>query len=177
MTTPPLAASLMIDALTEFARVVDALPAPGRGGAIGRLNPGLTTLLHITLQTSYIDQFASGDPVDLWVVEHAAAETPPPFSDAIEAFRRVHSSFASTFEGLTDDDLQRVPLPAPLEGLPTFLVGLTLEYMVARTAAHTFAHAGELAALASLVGTADLGLPGAMAATLAASERSTGASA
>ena len=170
MSAPPLATHLMLDALTEFARVVDALPAPGRGGAIGRLNPGVATLLHITLHVSYLDQFATGAPADPWVVEHEAAGTPPSFDEALEAFRRVHRSGATTLERLTAEDLRGVPLPEPLDGLSPFLVGLTLEYMTARTAAHTFAHAGELAALASLVRTPDLGLPGAMAATLAATE-------
>ncbi len=40
------------------------------------------------------------------------------------------------------------------------------------TAAHLFAHAGELATIGSLVGAPDLALPGALAHTMAATPRS-----
>ena len=162
----PVAASLMLDALTEFRRAADALPAPGRGGAIGRLNPGSVTLLHITQHSSYLAMFATGAPLDSWVTEQLADPgAPPPFGDARAALDRVAAALSPFLESATSEELARVAIPEPIEGLPDHLVGATLEYLVARTAAHTFVHAGELSALASLVGAPDLGLPGDMAAT------------
>ena len=43
---------------------------------------------------------------------------------------------------------------------PTFGVEQTAGDLLARSVAHLFAHAGELSAIASLVGAPDLGLPG-----------------
>lgn len=162
---PPLAARLMLDALTEFRRVMDALPARGRGGAIGRLNPGSTTVLHVTRDTAYLGMFATGTAVDPWVLEQLAREDAPPFPDAEAAFDGARGGLAPFLEAATNEDLARIAIPEPMEGLPAHLVGVPLEYLVARTAAHVFVHAGEMSALASLVGAPDLGLPGAMAAT------------
>ena len=162
----PLAASMLLDALTEFARAVDALPAPGRGGAIGRLNPGVITLLHVTRGTDRLRSFAIGGATDPWLAEQLAHEgKPPPFDDALEAFRRARAQLATFLESATGADMARIPIPKPIEGTPANLVGTSVEYLTARTAAHVFVHAGELSALASLVGAPDLGLPGAMAAT------------
>jgi len=155
----------MLDALTEFARVVGALPAPGRGGAIGRLNPGSTTLLHVTRDTTYLVNFATGAPPDQWVIEQLETDQAPRFDDALDAFVRGRTMLTPFLETAAAEDLARVAIPEPVEGLPTHLVGVPLEYLLARTAAHIFAHAGEMSALASLVGASDLGLPGEMAAT------------
>lgn len=164
-TQQPLAAGLLLDALTEFRRAVDALPAPGRGGAIGRLNAGSVTLLHVTRDASYLGMLAKHEDVDPWVTEQLTRVEPPPFDDALAAFERASSRLASFLETATAEELMRVAVPEPVDGLPAHLVGATLEYLVARTAAHVFVHAGEMSALASLVGAPDLGLPGAMAAT------------
>ncbi len=162
----PLAARLLLDALVEFTRAIDALPAPGRGGAIGRLNPGAVTLLHITRGIDNLRSVAVGADRDPWLTDQLAREAgPPPFDEALEAYHRARSPLASFLEQATAEELAAVPVPEPVDGMPAFLVGATLEYQVARTAAHVFAHAGELSALASLVGAPDLGLPGAMAAT------------
>lgn len=162
----PLAASLLLDALSEFARVVDALPAPGRGGAIGRLNAGAVTLLHVTRDTDYVRSFAVGGEIDRWLIEQLGSDArPPPFDEGLAAFERARSQLGAFLEAATADDLARIAVPEPIEGLPAHLVGTTLEYVIARTASHIFVHAGEMSALASLVGAPDLGLPGAMAAT------------
>lgn len=167
MTTPrPLATRLMLDALTEFRRAVDALPAPGRGGAIGRLNAGSVTVLHVTLHTTYLGTFATGDAPDPWVLEQAANEAPTlRFDEVVSAFERAAARLTPVLASVSPEDLSRVAIPEPMEGLPAHLVGSTLGYLIARTAAHVFVHAGELSALASLVGAPDLGLPGNMAAT------------
>lgn len=162
----PLAARLMLDALTEFRRATDALPAPGRGGAIGRLNAGSITVLHVTLHLTYLRTLATGEALDPWVLQHATEdESPPRFEDALAAFERASTGVTPFLESASSEDLARVAVPEPIDGLPSHLVGSTLEYLIARTAAHIFVHAGELSALASLVGAPDLGLPGAMAAT------------
>lgn len=156
----------MLDALTEFARVVEALPSPGRGGAIGRLNPGGATVFHVTRDTAFMVSFASGSAVDPWVLERLAPDAvPPSFPDARAAFDRARAALLPLLQNATAEEFARVPIPEPLPGLPTHLAGTTLEYLIARTAAHIFVHAGELSALASLVGAPDLGLPGNMAAT------------
>ena len=162
---PPLASRLLLDALTEFTRVIKALPTPGRGGAIGRLNPGASTVLHVARDTTYLGSIAGRSEVDPWVLEQLAGDTPPSFDDACAAYDRARSQLASFFDTVTSEDLARVPIPEPVEGLPAHLAGATLEYLLTRTAAHILVHAGEMSALASLVGAPDLGLPGAMAAT------------
>ena len=162
----PLAAGLLLDALSEFARVIDALPAPGRGGAIGRLNPGAVTLLHITRGADNLRRFAVGGERDPWLTDQLASDAGPPrFDEAFAAYHRARAPLASFLEQATAEELAAAPVPEPIDGLPRHLVGETLEYLVARTAAHVLVHAGELSALASLVGAPDLGLPGAMAAT------------
>lgn len=162
----PLAANLLLDALSEFERVIEALPAPGRGGAIGRLNAGVTTLLHVAEHADRLRSVTTGGDLDPWLVEHlGSGTTRPAFNDALEAYRRVQAGLTTFLESATAEGLADVPIPEPIEGLPAHLAGTTAEYLVARTAAHVFAHAGELAALASLVGAPDLGLPGAMTAT------------
>ena len=158
-------ALLAIDALTEFERVVDAVPAPGRGGAIGRLNPAWWTVLHVTRQADFVQSFATGGERDAWLVEHGDDETAPPFDDVRAALARTRERLAAFCASATDEDLARVPLTEPVEGVPRHLVGVPLQQLLARTTAHLFAHAGEMSALASLVGAPDLGLPGVMAAS------------
>jgi hypothetical protein len=162
----PLAANLLLDALSEFERVIEALPGPGRGGAIGRLNAGVATLLHIAEHADRLRSVTTGDDLDPWIVERLDRDAAPPaFNDVLEAYRRVQEGLTTLLESATAEELARVSIPKPIEGLPAHLTGATAEYLVARTAAHVFVHAGELAALASLVGAPDLGLPGAMTAT------------
>lgn len=158
-------ALLAIDALTEFERVVDAIPAPGRGGPIGRLNPGWWTVLHVTFQADFLQSFATGGERDPWVVEHAGAKERLPFDDVRAALARTRERLVEFYSTATDEDLKRVPVPEPVEGLPAVVVGEELRELVARMIAHAFAHAGELSALASLMGAPDLGLPGRMRAT------------
>ena len=158
-------ALLAIDALTEFERVVDAIPAPGRGGPIGRLNPGWWTVLHVTRQADFLQSFATGRERDPWVVEHADDTERLPFDDVRAALARTRERLAAFLETATDEDLARVPLTEPVEGVPPHLLSVPLQQLLARTTGHLFAHAGELSALASLMGAPDLGLPGEMAAS------------
>jgi hypothetical protein len=158
-------ALLAIDSLTEFERVVDSLPAPGRGGAIGRLNPAWVTVLHVTRQADFLQSFATGGVRDPWVVEHADDEVAPPFDDMRAALARTRERLAGFCATATTEDLERIPLTESVEGLPPHLAGVPLQQLLARTTAHLFTHAGELSALASLVGAPDLSLPGVMAAS------------
>jgi hypothetical protein len=147
---------LAIDALTEFERVVDAVPAPGRGGAIGRLNPAWWTVLHVVRQADFVQSFATGEALDPWIVEHADDKTAPPFDDVRTALARTRKRLTGFCATATEEDLER--LTEQVKGVP-------LQQLLARTTAHLFAHAGELSALASLVGAPDLGLPGVMPAS------------
>jgi len=156
-------ALLAIDALTEFERVVDAVPAPGRGGAIGRLNPAWWTVLHVIRQADFVQSFATGGKRDPWLVERGDDETAPPFDEVRAALARTRERLAGFCATASDEDLER--LTEQVEGVPQHLVGVPLQQLLARTTAHLFAHAGELSALASLVGAPDLGLPGVMAAS------------
>ena len=158
-------ALLAIDALTEFERVVDALPAPARGGPIGRLNPAWWTVIHVTRQADFLQSFATGGERDAWVVEHAEDQTAPPFDDVRAALARTRERLVAFCASASDEDLARVPLTEPVEGFPRLAVGEQLRELVARTTAHVFVHAGELSALASLMGAPDLQLPGLMPAT------------
>ncbi len=158
-------ALLAIDALTEFERVVDAIPAPGRGGPIGRLNPGWWTVLHVTFQADFVQAFATGGERDPWVVEHAGSEERLPFDDVQAALARTRERLVAFCSTATDEDLERVPVPEAVDGMPAVVVGASLQQMIARTTGHLFSHAGELSALASLMGAPDLGLPGEMPAS------------
>jgi hypothetical protein len=156
-------ALLAIDALTEFERVVDAVPAPGRGGAIGRLNPAWWTVLHVILQADFVQSLATGGKRDPWLVQHANDETAPPFDEVRAALGRTRERLAVFSATASDEDLERIT--EQVEGVPQYLIGVPLQQLLARTTAHLFAHAGELSTLASLVGAPDLGLPGVMAAS------------
>jgi hypothetical protein len=149
-------ALLAIDALTEFERVVDAVPAPGRGGAIGRLNPVWWTVLHVIRQADFMHSLATGEALDPWLVEHVDDERAPPFDDVRTALTRTRERLSRFCATATDEELERLSEQG---------AGVPLQQLLARTTAHLFAHAGELSTLASLVGAPDLGLPGVMRAS------------
>ena len=166
MPKRPLAANMLIDALTEFSRVTDALPAPGRGGAIGRLNPGIVTLLHITHNVENLLSVVTDEEIDPWFKEQLANDKIPSFEDAIKIFECVSAKMITYLKTTTTADMKRVSVPLEIqESAKLHLADTKIEYQVAQAAAQLFVHMGELSALASLVGAPDLGLPGAMIAT------------
>jgi hypothetical protein len=156
-----LSARLMLDAMAEFDRVVAALPAPGRGGPIGRLNAGAYTLMHVAFTADYLLRFTTRSELDPFIQANAGPGAdpakPPPFAEALTALDAVNARLRAYLEGVDAAENARQP-----EGLPGFYGGATVEYIIASAAAHTLVHAGELATLASLVGAPDLRLPGAM---------------
>jgi hypothetical protein len=157
MAKPLLIVRLLLDARDEFRRVAEAVPNPGRGGAIGRLNPGSFIVAHIASQDDRVwnvgAQGLKGDP---WMRDanagHGAPRSTPDYAEALAALDRAFARSTTFLEGLDEAELER-PLSS---GVP----GRTVGAQLARSIGHTWAHAGELSALASLVGAADLGLPG-----------------
>lgn len=159
--TPLLVVRLLLDAREEFLRVAEAVPNPGRGGAIGRLNPGSFIVAHIASQDDRVwNVAAQGFDADAWLVEanagHGAPRSAPDYAQALAALRRTFARSTPFLERLTHEDLERAVASASGSTPP----GRTIAAQLARSIGHTWAHAGELSALASLVGAPDLGLPG-----------------
>jgi hypothetical protein len=157
MPTPLLIVRLLLDAREEFRRVSEAVPNPGRGGAIGRLNAGSFIVAHIASQDDRVwNAGAQGLAGDAWLSDanagHGAPRSTPDYVEALAALDRTFARSAPFLEALTETELDQ-PLSSDVPGR-------TIGAQLARSIGHTWAHAGELSALASLVGAPDLGLPG-----------------
>ena len=158
----PLVARLLRDAYDEVARVAPVLSVPARVGAFDRLNPRSFTLAHIAEHEDRVwNVGAQGRVRDAWIegarVSRGDPRSAPDFDAAAAAFARTTLATRPYLERLRGADLVRP--------LGTTSVGAEL----ARSAAHCFAHAGELMAIASLFGAEDLGQPGPLAHVGAAS--------
>lgn len=157
---PPRLVRLLWDAWDELDRVAAALPAPGRGRPIGRLNAGGWIVAHVAAQQdAYWCAGAQGLEADAWLADRAVGfgsePSEPPFGEALAAFGRVRARATPWLRSLREADLdRRAILPAGAEA------ERSAGDLLARSAAHVFAHAGELSAIASLVGAPDLGVPG-----------------
>ncbi len=152
-----LVVRLLLDARDEFRRVAEAVPNPGRGGAIGRLNPGSFIVAHIATQDDLVWNVAlQGLEPDAWLVAanagHGAPRSTPDYDEALAALDRTFARSEATVTALAEEDLDRE--------LSSSVPGRIVAAQLARSTAHTWSHAGELATLASLVGAPDLGLPG-----------------
>ena len=157
---PPRLVRLLCDAFDELERVAEALPAPGRGRAIGRLNAGSWIVAHLARQQDdYWNAGAQGLDADAWLVEQRVgsgdAPSVPDFAEAVAAFARVRARAIPYLRALRRKDLEAV-----VRRSPSFGVEQTAGELLARSVGHCFAHTGELAAIASLVGAPDLGVPG-----------------
>lgn len=156
---------MLLDAWEQFGRVVEAVPAPGQGGAIGRLNAGATIVAHVAQQQDwYWNRGGLGLDPDPWFAAADSTLDPPPvpaYEDACAALRRAEERALPYLVGLTSADLDRTVFDPPNVG------PLSVSALIDRSVAHLFAHAGELATVASLVGTPDLGLPGALRYSIA----------
>lgn len=153
----PSSVRLLLDGYEQFDRAVAALPTPGRGGAIGRLNAGSWIVAHVALQQDeYWNVGRGGRAPDAWLaaadVGHGAGPSNPPWDEAVAAWRRTAAPAAATLATLRAADLD----PAPGDG------AADLSARIARATAHVFVHAAELATIGSLVGAPDLRLPGAL---------------
>ncbi|MGE3857022.1 MAG: hypothetical protein AB7G21_08725, partial [Dehalococcoidia bacterium] len=151
---PPLAVRLLLDAQHEFARVVDALPQPAAFGAVGRVHPGALTIAEVANHES--DHWSTEPRI--WAGAAISTRAPgqgvPSYDEARAAYLAALEGGAPVLESLGADDLAR-----------GFGEASTVGAEVVRSAGLLFARAGELNALASLFGAADLGLPGALART------------
>ncbi|MBM3141304.1 MAG: DinB family protein, partial [Chloroflexi bacterium] len=159
--------ALLLDALGEFERAVEAVPAPGRHRRIGRLNAPAWTVAHLASSVDgWVNVYAWGGEGDRWAGEwyerqaalSAGVALDTSLDDARAAFARIAERARASL-GAADAARLRKDTVAPLGrwGLQP------VAYLVARASAHLFAHAGELTVAASLVGAPDLGLPGRLA--------------
>lgn len=162
MPAGPLAARLLLDAQFEFTRTLENVPAPGRGGPIGRLSSAAWTIGHAagTLDAWINDYCAGGGRHrrDEWCIEFDARphDAPVAFADAEAAFARVAERASRYLEGLDHTALAAVARTRP----GSFFEGQRVAHLLYRGVAHLFAHAGELSVVSSLLRRADLGLPG-----------------
>ena len=159
-TRPPMVVRLLCDAFDELERVAEALPAPGRGRAIGRLNAGSWIVAHLAKQQDdYWNAGAQGRDPDAWLLDQRVGfgdePSVPDFAAAVAAFARVRAGAIPYLRSLRDEDLAAVVRRSSSSG-----VEQTAGQLLARSVGHCFAHTGELAAIASLVGAPDLGVPG-----------------
>ena len=157
--TAPLIVRLLLDARSEFRRVAEAVPNPGRGGALGRLNPGSFIVAHVASRADRVWNVAAQDlDGDAWLAAAEAASgaprSTPDYTEALAALDRAFERSDRYIEALTVEAFSR-PLVAGRRGQ-------TVGDQLARCTGHIWAHAGELATIASLVGAPDLGLPGAL---------------
>lgn len=157
---------LLLDAQDTFRAAIAHVPNPGRGGAIGSLNPSAWTIAHAAaFQDIWLNGYCHAGPRDSWAqawFEQAysgpAAATAPPFADAVDAFDRITGATDRWLATVTWDDLRtEVTLP---DTAPAWWGGVSHAYLVARSIAHLYVHAGELSVLAALMAAGDLGLPG-----------------
>jgi hypothetical protein len=156
---PPALVRLLLDAYDAADRVIAALPAPGRGGAIGRLNSGGWIVAHLADQQDRLWNVAvQSQPRDQWLAAHAEALRPgaepsaPPFEEAAAAWARIVERARPCLLQLDEPGLA-----ASVPGRER-----TVEEMLALSAAHLYVHAGELSAIASLVGAPEIVLPGVL---------------
>lgn len=161
---------LFLDAQDEFLGAIDHLPAPGRGGPIGALNAPGWIVAHIASGIdAWIERHAAGQPMEPWaertqqqMIEAFRNGTPQPtypLDEARGAFMRVQER---TAQWVTEVSWEHLQGPADLSGTPFANNPTSRIYMVARSVAHLYVHAGELSVMASLMAAGDLGLPGAM---------------
>ena len=168
---PSILTALLHDARHEFLRAAEALPAPGRGGAIGRLNSGGWIVAHVARQDDAIwNVTLQGLDPDPWLAEqdvgYGSEPSTPPFDEALDALRRVLDRSREYIDGLRSADLARVVRHSAARGVDDRLADV-----LARQTGHMLTHAGELSALGSLVGAPDLGLPGRLQHVREAADR------
>lgn len=159
---------LLLDAQDEFRAAVQHVPNPGRGGPIGSLNPAAWTIAHVAaFHDIWLNGYCQAGARDPWTQEWFAqaysgpsSETAPSFDEAVAAFERVTASTDPwLIEASWDRLLEVASLP---ETAPPSWQGLSKAYLVARSIAHIYVHAGDLSVLASLMAAGDLGLPGTL---------------
>lgn len=164
MTPPlPLVVRFLLDAQDEFLRAVANIPAPGRGGPLGRLNASGWVVAHLADNYDLlINVLVAGCERDPWAAQwherqSAATLAQPlatPLDEARDAFVAIAARAAIAVQSLDAAALAReVQTPRGV---------VTAGYLVARAPGHLLAHAGELAVIGALVTAPELDLPGAL---------------
>ncbi len=153
---------MQLDALDELSRAADAMPKDARDQIVPHLNTAGWTIAHVTnQQDQYWNVAGQGLDPDSWLTEQRVAfgapASRPPFTEARAALTRVDERCRSYLEAVRRPDFDQV-----LRGLEERPAQQTLGDMLARSVAHIFVHAGELATIASMSGAPDLSLPGAL---------------
>ena len=167
MTGETLLQRLFLDAQEEFLAAIDHVPNPGRGGPIGSLNPAGWTVMHVAeVQSGWIREFAAAadpDPEVYAWFERSDGQPPEahtlPYDDARAIFQRVSEDSVQRVMAWSWEELLE---PATFPPPPRAWHGASRAYLVARSIAHAFVHAGELSLVASLMAAGDLNLPGAL---------------
>ena len=157
---PPRLVRLLWDAFDELERAAEALPTPGQGRAIGRLNAGSWIVAHVAQQQeAYWCTGAQGLDPDEWLagleVGFGSEPSVPDYRDSLAAFARVRAAAIPYLRSLHNDDLDTV-----MERAGSSRRGETVGDLLVRSVGHLFVHTGELATIASLVGAPDLSAPG-----------------
>lgn len=154
---PTRLAALLLDGYEAVLLAAHQLPGPGQGGAIGRLNPGGWVIAHLAEQQDRTWNVGAQQlDGNAWLAERGSAfrtgqePSTPVFADALAAFELVILRSRPYLESLDAAAVETAP-PGADEAL-----GVRL----ARHAAHLFVHAGEIAAIATLVGQPNTPLPG-----------------
>lgn len=166
--------ALLIDALDEFERAIAAIPPPGLHRRIGRLNTPAWTVAHIASSfDAWLNVFVQRLPGDPWADDIFVRQRNLPPGAALEvALDEARAGFARAATRARPylESIDATTLAEAAAMPPSPWTGASGAYLVARSIAHLFAHAGDLTVTASLAGAGDLGLPGRLAATGSAAE-------
>ncbi|MCY3656616.1 MAG: DinB family protein [Chloroflexi bacterium] len=168
---PPRLVRLLWDAYDEVERVAGALPTPGQGRAIGRLNAGSWIVAHVAQQQeAYWCTGAQGLEPDEWLagldVGFGSEPSVPNYAESLAAFGRVRANAIPYLRSLRREDLNAV--------MESSGSTQTVADLLVRSIGHLFVHTGELATIASLVGAPDLGAPGRLTHSTASPPRAEG---
>lgn len=165
----PLVVRLLLDAQTEFAKVVDGVPDTTPPSPLNA--PGWVVAHATFFHDCWVNGDAQGKPKDewdSWLVDWAdrqrdsrADALVTDLGKARAALHRILPVATEFLSSLSENDLERVP---PYEE-GAWPAGTTVGYLVARATAHLFAHASELNVIATAAGVPDAGLPGPLSAT------------
>jgi hypothetical protein len=162
----PLVARFLLDAQSEFVRAIDHIPAPGRGGPLGRLNAAGWVIAHLAWSHDlWVNVLVAGRAPDPWAArwfqqqDAATLARPfaPPFAEARDAALAIFGRAAEVAEAMDAAALTRA--------VQTPRGEVAAGYLIARAPAHLLAHAGELAVLGALVTAEELDLPGVLPRT------------
>jgi hypothetical protein len=159
-SSPPLLARLALDAQESILAAAAAVPSHFHDRSPAELNSAAWIVTHAAESHQvWICEYVGGLGRDAWF--DAFRKDPkqvPPFAVAHDALRRVIEQSTAVLAALTQSDLA-----GPGQMLETSRwAGWTAGQLIARTVAHFYVHAADLATLTNLAGGKDLGLPGAM---------------